>query len=47
MKTKFHHNWEAYEENNTIGFAPFFMPNRAWQEAFDPFYDATDPFNIH
>ena len=46
-KTKFHHNWEVYEENSLMGFAPFYMPNRAWQESFDPFYDPADPFNIH
>jgi len=32
LKGGFHHDWEAWEENNTIGFAPYYKKNKA-----DPF----------
>jgi len=35
-KTKFHHGWEAWEENNTIGFAPYYKRNKL----------SDDPFNL-
>ena len=36
-KTKFHHNWESWEENSLMGFAPFYKENKP----------KSDPFNLY
>ena len=39
-KTKFHHHYEAWEENSLMGFAPFFKENKSEDS------EAKDPYNI-
>lgn len=37
-KTRFHHNWEIWEENALLGFAPVFRRNTLFGESFAAHY---------
>ena len=41
-KTRFHHDWEAWEVNNLMGFAPVYKRNTLW--GFDA--DERSTFNF-
>ena len=45
-KTRFHHDWEAWEINNLMGFAPVYKTNRLWDYLDDKESRESHPFNF-